>query len=645
MDKHYDLPGSPAWHARRARCFNAGDAPAMLNCSPLKTRTELLHEIHTGIAREFSDYVQERVIDPGHVVEAKARPIAEEILDEELQVIAGSLPVDGLSRPLGASLDGTTFMEDGNWECKSLNEELRAALPHAGRDSHERNDGKALPKDKRVQMEQQMLVNGAKRTLFTAARLDENGEIAEERHAWYYPDAALRAEIIPGWRQFDADLATYVAPPAAAPAVVGRTPETLPALRIEVTGEVTDSNLEQYREHALAVFAGINRDLKTDQDFANAAKTVQWCGDVESRLKAAKEHALSQTESIDKLFKTIDAITDEARATRLELNKLVEARKIARKGEIVAGGVKGLADHIAALNTRLGKPYMPAIPADFGGAVKSLRTFESMQNAVDSALATAKIAASAAADRIQTNLTTLRELALAHVMLFPDTAQIVLKAPDDLTTLVKARIAEHTEKERLKEEQQRERIRNEERERLEREQRKAQEAEDALVASFQANANRIEFDSVPYIQKAIAAFESGAKDFDNDPRPRVVAALTAAREQMSARLEAAKAREQAAAPAPAPAAAAPQPIAAAPAPTVIAMQPRAAAVPTSKPTLSLGQIKERIAPIQITADGLATLGFNGLKDRGSVLFHESEYPHILAALVAHVQAIQAKQAA
>jgi colicin import membrane protein len=85
-----------------------------------------------------------------------------------------------------------------------------------------------------------------------------------------------------------------------------------------------------------------------------------------------------------------------------------------------------------------------------------------------------------------------------------------------------------------------------EREELQR-QREAQEAEDALVASIRANALRIEADSVPYIQKAINYFESGAKDWDGDPRPRVAEALATARKQMADKLAAAQERERVAA--------------------------------------------------------------------------------------------------
>ena len=124
-------------------------------------------------------------------------------------------------------------------------------------------------------------------------------------------EPALRERIVAGW-QFAKDVCSLRA--RARDREAGRqAPDALPALRIEVTGMVTASNLAAFREHALAVFGGIKTDLQTDADFADAERTVKWCKEVEDRLDAAKQHALSQTASIDDLFRTIDAIKEEAR--------------------------------------------------------------------------------------------------------------------------------------------------------------------------------------------------------------------------------------------------------------------------------------------------------------------------------------------
>ena len=190
------------------------------------------------------------------------------------------------------------------------------------------------------------------------------------------------------------------------------------------------------------MFAGINRNLATDQDFADAEQAVKWCAGVESRLAAAKQHALSQTASIDELFRTVDEISAEARRVRLDLDKLVKAEKEHRRLEIVGAGRAALSAHITELNNRIGFRFMPDVQADFAGAIKGKKSLDSMRSAVNDELARAKIAANAIADRITLNLRALAEH-VEYVSLFPDTASLALKTPDDLLATIKSRIADH----------------------------------------------------------------------------------------------------------------------------------------------------------------------------------------------------------
>jgi predicted phage-related endonuclease len=167
-------------------------------------------------------------------------------------------------------------------------------------------------------------VSGAEKVIFVCSDGTEDNFVSME----YFPVKGRAAKLVAGWKQFEVDLEAYEPTEALAEAV-GKSPDALPALRIEVTGMVTASNLEQFKAHSLAVFSAINTGLQTDQHFADAEKTVKWCGEVEERLEAAKQHALSQTETIDALFRTIDEISEQARRKRLELDKLVKARKVA----------------------------------------------------------------------------------------------------------------------------------------------------------------------------------------------------------------------------------------------------------------------------------------------------------------------------
>jgi predicted phage-related endonuclease len=444
---HDLLQGSDAWHQFRLDHFGASEAAAMLGLSKKVTRSELLRMKHTGLAREFSDWVQKNILDHGHEVEALARPHVEALISDDLY------PVTCSNGKLSASCDGLTLGQELAWEHKQWAEALAAQVA-AG----------VVPEEHMPQCQQVLLVTGAQKVLFVVS----DGTPERMVHTEVLPDPAWFERLRTGWAQFERDLAEYVPVAAAEPVPVGKAPETLPALRIEVTGMVTASNLAEFKQTALAAIRSVNRELSTDVDFANAESAVKWCGEVESRLAAAKEHALSQTASIDALFKTIDDISAEARQVRLELDKLVKHRKESIRGEIVAGAVGVFAKHIRELSAALGRGALPPINADFAGVIKGKRTVASLRDAVDTELARVKIEANAIFQRMSVNQRTLGEHP-DHAFLFPDWSQLLLKAPDDLAAVIASRIAEHKAKEAARIEAETARIRAEEQAKAQRE--------------------------------------------------------------------------------------------------------------------------------------------------------------------------------
>jgi predicted phage-related endonuclease len=462
MKIHNVAQGSEAWHALRANYFTASEAPAMMGAPKQMKRTELLHAKKTGLDRDVSWWVQKNLFDKGHEAEALARPILEGRIGEDL------FPVVSTEGDLLASLDGCTILGDVLFEHKMWNEQLAADVRAGNLEPHYY-----------WQLEQQLLVSGAEKVIFVCSDGTEKNFVSME----YTPVPGRAATLVAGWKQFQADLLDFT-PAEVVPEAVGKTPESLPALRIEVTGMVTASNLEQFKAHSLAVFGSINTELETDQDFADAEKAVKWCGDVEERLEAAKQHALSQTESIDALFRTIDEISAEARAKRLMLDKLVKARKLSIREDIVMDAAKALQVHIDQINASLGgKARIPAVPADFAGAIKGKKTISSLRDSADSELARAKIATSQIGDSIRSNLASLGELAADCMFLFNDVQQLVMKANDDLVALIKVRISEHQKAEEQKAEAQREQIRQEELKRIENEAKAKVSVEQAPIAS------------------------------------------------------------------------------------------------------------------------------------------------------------------
>jgi hypothetical protein len=179
----------------------------------------------------------------------------------------------------------------------------------------------------------------------------------------------------------------------------------------------------------------------TDQDFADAEKTVKWCQEVEDKLAAAKKAALAQTSSIEELFAAIDNVAAEARRVRLDLDKLVKTRKDDIKAEILTGAKSELAAFVAQLNGGLRHPVVAVQAVDFAGAIKGKRNLDSIKDAVAVELAKAKAAASTVAATIATNAKTLDTLE-PDASLTYDIKTIILKAPDDFEALMRSRIAQ-----------------------------------------------------------------------------------------------------------------------------------------------------------------------------------------------------------
>jgi len=439
--------GSPEWLEHRDKFKNASEAPVIMGASPYKSRDALLREKKTGDRPEHSAHT-EALFQRGHDAEAAARPIVEQQIGEELY------PVVATRGELGASFDGITLMEDVVWECKLWNEG-KAADVRAGK----------APEQDYWQLVHQFYVSGAQKIIYTVT--DGTADKLESLHIDRTEEVEQDIKrLLAAWNQFDKDLKVYE-PQEVKAEVVGRAPEDLPSLRVEITGMVKASNLEQFKAHADSVIKSISRDLVSDQDFADAEKTVRWLADVEKRIDAAKEHALSQTASIDDLFRALDGIKEDYRATRLELDKLVKAEKTNRREEIRRQAQNAFEEGMKTYNDRLGGSItMPPMDCDIAGKMKGRRTIATLEEAAGTEVARALSEAVVIFEGIQENLEVLTAYNEKYAFLLTDKQDLVQKPKADMVTLVEARIAQHesamkAEAERLAE-QERERIRAEE---------------------------------------------------------------------------------------------------------------------------------------------------------------------------------------
>ena len=224
-------------------------------------------------------------------------------------------------------------------------------------------------------------------------------------------------------------------------AVVGVSPDALPALHIEIVGSVSSSNLPAFKARAVEVFRGIKTELQTDEDFASAEKTVKWCKDIETRLDDAKRDALAQTSSIDELFAAIDEIAAEARKTRLTLEKAVKTKKEEVKDGMVAAAILAFKAHVDVLERSLIVGAKIRHSSDFRGAIAGLKSVKSIKDRLDTYLAFAKVDANEEQARICDNTRFALAAIAGRKMLFPDIQSLVMTDIAELKGVIDKRIA------------------------------------------------------------------------------------------------------------------------------------------------------------------------------------------------------------
>ena len=425
METHNLVQGSEDWHKFRMTHFGASEASTMLGISPYLTRNELLRYKAIGKSKEYSDYVQKNILDYGHEVEAMARAILEESIGEEL------FPATCSENEFSASCDGITIDYSTAFEHKQFNESL-FSLVESG----------IVPDHYYAQCQQIMLVTGAEKVIFVCSDGTKNNWAQVEVHE----DIRFFEKLIAGWAQFSKDLENYshkeFAQKPEADAIM-----QLPTLSIQIKGEVTLSNLPEFKQAAETFIANINTELSTDEDFANAEATVKFCDETEKKLESAKQAAIGQTASIDELMRTIDHIKDQIRSKRLTLDKLVKSQKEKIKQEIIHNGYSICEKHAYALDefkqvnfTKLSTEIL--CKADLESACKNKRTLASLHNAVDTEVAAIKIKLDELARVVRKNLTHLPE----DLSLFRDLQSIITKPEDDFKLIVETRLAEQKRK-------------------------------------------------------------------------------------------------------------------------------------------------------------------------------------------------------
>lgn len=387
---HNLIQGSSAWHQFRATHFGASEASAMLGLSPYKTRAQLLNEKKTGFIPEVDAQTQ-KVFDKGHAVEALARPIVEKMIGEELS------PMTFSNGKLSASCDGLSFMGDVAWENKQFNVKLFTQVSNG-----------ELPEAYWPQCQQVIYCSGAEKLFFTVS------DGTEDRTAgvWVYPDADKQGLLVAGWEQFEQDLSTHV-PPVIVAKVEAETMQTLPVPNVVVRGEITASNLTEITPLFDNYITGIKTELSTDQDFADAEANAKNCRETANRIKSLRANIIAQMVDVNAVDSTLANYEEAFNKIGLRLEKAVKEQKDTLKSQAIIKARLDYADFVAELNKTIPSEIclmsQRLICPDFQDAIKGVKTIETMQSRIDSALANGKAEATILAADVKTKLAYIGE--------------------------------------------------------------------------------------------------------------------------------------------------------------------------------------------------------------------------------------------
>jgi len=500
MIVHTEKQGSVGWLNLRAKFDTSSQASAMMGASKNVTRNQLLHMKATCTEQEFSEWVKAHILDRGHEVEAKARPLIEKKYSVQLFPLVGSSHQYGT---LLASFDGVQMygiteyanpaLDSFIWECKQWNESKVKHIQDYG----------TVPPEDHWQVVQQLVVSRASQCIYTVT----DGTEARCVSVFVSLNPADEELLVRGWAQFNKDIHSYT-PPSQSVEVIAAPIKDLPVINYNIsyvpdpanpkkTVLVLKSNMIVFREAANKLLADAKKELHTDQDFADRDSMNKKLRGAEDRLKLLREQVIGEIGDIDKFTRELAEMQEIVRQAAIAGENQVTKRKQVIKQEAIDRAVAEFQQHVIAINASIVPASIPDVFPDFVGAAKNKRTIDSLNNSIDTELSRVKILADQHHDRIAANLAVMRDKVSEDLRrLFLDVKELVLKDAETLLLIINSRIQEHEKAEQKRLDDEREKIREEERLKLLKEQEEAEQLKQAEAAAAELAANPVVVDEV-----------------------------------------------------------------------------------------------------------------------------------------------------
>lgn len=221
---------------------------------------------------------------------------------------------------------------------------------------------------------------------------------------------------------------------------------------LKVTGEVQESNIDDFKIAADIALSNINTELVTDQDFGQAKEDIISCEAIEKKLAQLVQDITTSSKSIAEATQTVEQYREAFRQKRLAMNNLVKKEEISRKKKIVQGGVKQVKDKLKDSPAAHG--FSINIPA-IQEAIKGKRSLAKMQEAVDGVVASEIFRLSGIENTYKVNMAHIERVEQDFPGLFPDKKNLALKPDEVVESEIKSRVAEYQLKQQQKAEAER----------------------------------------------------------------------------------------------------------------------------------------------------------------------------------------------
>lgn len=213
-------------------------------------------------------------------------------------------------------------------------------------------------------------------------------------------------------------------------------------LTITLTGEITSSNFDEWKQDLIQQIQSVNTSLTSDADFASAVKHVKQFKAAEKSLKEAKQSALEQAADIQKLFAAIDEVSEEARQARLTLDRQIKVRKEEIKEAVIVRGIETVQSLIDAQSDdfRLIDHGSLLDRIQFEEAMKRRSSIGTMEKAADELCASIEQAITQKAAEVANNATAIDSLAAGFHPAFQDRNMLLALPSEELNGVIDQRL-------------------------------------------------------------------------------------------------------------------------------------------------------------------------------------------------------------